>query len=120
VAELPSEPSEPAQVAGTLFPQIVLGVPAYPLGFGSAAWLEASERFFLLIGQRRALLEECATPVQGSIQWDQSALGGKPKGKPGWGAAGKTLGFGWLKGNGVVRVFAMSKRHKATLLPLCP
>ena len=106
-----------------LLEHFVLGVPAYRLRFRMKAFrfpasLEATERFFLLIRQTMALLEECAAPLEGSIECDESAFGGKRKGKRGWGAAGKTLVFGILKRDGVVRVFPVSNRQKATLLPL--
>lgn len=96
----------------------VFGVPAYRLRFRSPASLEATERFFLLIRKTIAVLEECQTPLQGSIECDESTFGGHRKGKRGWGAAGKTLVFGIYKRNGVVRVFAVDDRKRATLLPL--
>ncbi|MBV9865564.1 MAG: IS1595 family transposase [Abitibacteriaceae bacterium] len=101
-----------------LLEHFVLGVPAYRLRFRSPASLAATERFFLLIRRTMALLEECDKALVGSIECDESAFGGKRKGKRGWGAAGKTLVFGLLKRNGVVRVFAVSNRQQATLLPL--
>ena len=96
----------------------VFGVPAYRLRFRGPASTEATERFFLLIRQTMALLESCQEPLDGTIECDESSFGGHRKGRRGWGAAGKTLVFGILKRNGVVRVFAVDDRQKATLLPL--
>lgn len=96
----------------------VFGVPAYRLRFRSPASLPATERFFLLIRQTIALLEECDVPLDGSLECDETAFGGHRKGKRGWGAAGKTLVFGIYKRNGVVRIFPVDDRRKKTLLPL--
>ena len=107
----------------------VFGVPAYRLRFRGPASTEATERFFLLIRQTIAILESCREPLDGTIECDESSFDGHRKGKHrkgkrGWGTAGKTLVsgktlfFGILKRNGVVRVFAVDDRQKATLLPL--
>ena len=96
----------------------VFGVPAYRLRFRGPASPQATERFFLLIRQTMAILESCQEPLDGTIECDESSFGGHRKGKRGWGAAGKTLVFGILKRNGIVRVFAVDDRQKATLLPL--
>jgi transposase len=96
----------------------VFGVPAYRLRFRGPASTEATERFFLLIRQTIAILESCQEPLDGTIECDESSFGGHRKGNRGWDAAGKTLVFGILKRNGVVRVFAVDDRQKATLLPL--
>ena len=102
----------------------VFGVPAYRLCFRGPASTEATERFFLLIRQTIAILESCQEPLDGTIECDgtikcdESSFGGHRKGKRGWGAAGKrgwgaagkTLVFGILKRNGVVRVFAVDDR----------
>jgi hypothetical protein len=74
-----------------LLKHFVLGVPAYRLRFrlktfGCPVSLEATERFFLLIRQTMALLEECTGPLEGSVECGESAFGGKRKGKRSWGA----------------------------------
>ena len=74
----------------------VFGVPAYRLRFRGPASTEATERFFLLIRQTIAILESCREPLDGTIECDESSFGGHRKGKRGWGAAGKTLVFGFI------------------------
>lgn len=48
---------------------------------------------------------------------DESAFGGKRKGKRGWGAKGKILVLGILQRNGLVRVFPVQGRGAGKLLP---
>ncbi len=80
-----------------------------------------------MIRQTIAILESCQEPLDGAIECDESSFGGHRKGKrrapSGWGCSRqdvgvKTLVFGILKRNGVVRVFAVDDRRKAMLLPL--
>ena len=96
----------------------VLGVPAYRARFRAPASRPTMERFFRQIRQVMALHEELGMPFAGTIECDETMFGGRRQGKRGWGAAGKVLVFGMLKRNGVVRVFAVSSRRRAALLPL--
>jgi transposase len=77
-----------------------------------------TERFYRQIRAVMAIHEELTEPFEGAIECDETMLGGRRRGKRGWGATGKVLVFGMLKRNGVVRVFAVPNRQKATLLPL--
>jgi transposase len=101
-----------------LLEYFVLGVPAYRLRFRGRASLEATERFFLLIRQVIALVEEWEEPFEGSIECDETTFGGRKAGKRGWGAAGKVIVFGIYQRDGQVRVFPVNSRKQAELLPL--
>ena len=96
----------------------VLGVPAYRARFRAPASRPTTERFFRQIRSVLALHEEVTTAFEGAIECDETLFGGHRRGKRGWGATGKVLVFGMLKRNGVVRVFPVESRSRATLLPL--
>jgi transposase len=101
-----------------LLEYFVLGVPAYRARFRAPCSRPTTERFYRQIRAVMAISEELAAPFEGAIECDETMLGGRRRGKRGWGASGKVLIFGMLKRNGVVRVFAVPNRQKATLLPL--
>lgn len=103
----------------------VLGVPAYRARFRAPCSRPTTERFYRQVRAVMAIHEELAEPFEGAIECDETMLGGRRRGKRGWGASGKVLIFGVLKRNGVVlkrngvvRVFAVPNRQKATLRPL--
>ena len=95
-----------------------LTAPASGLRLRSPASRPTTERFFGQIRQVLALHEEVTAAFEGAIECDETLFGGHPKGKRGWGAAGKVLVFGMLKRDGVVRVFPVESRSRAVLLPL--
>lgn len=101
-----------------LLEYFVLGVPAYRARFRAPCSRPTTERFYRQIRAVMAISEELAAPFEGAIECDETMLGGRRRGKRGWGASGKVLIFGMLQRNGVVRVFAVPDRQKATLLPL--
>ena len=101
-----------------LLEYFVLGVPAYRARFRAPCSRPTTERFYRQIRAVMAIHEELAQPFEGAIECDETMLGGRRRGKRGWGASGKVLIFGMLKRDGVVRVFAVPNRQKATLLPL--
>jgi len=41
-----------------------------------------------------ALDQECDDPFDGSLELDETMIGGRRKGKRGWGAGGKVIVFG--------------------------
>lgn len=96
----------------------VLGVPAYRARFRSPCSRPTTERFFRQIRQVLALYEEVTSALDGVIECDETMFGGHRKGKRGWGATGKVLVFGMLKRDGMVRVFSVESRNRATLLSL--
>lgn len=96
----------------------VPGVPADRLRFRPPVSLRATERFFRLCRQALALAEDCRRPFSGEIECDEALLGGRRKGKRGWGAAGKVMVFGILQRDGRVKVFAVEGRGRDELLPL--
>jgi len=95
-----------------------LGVPAYRLRFRIAASGRSIERFYRIIRACCMLEEGMSAPFDGAIECDETMIGGRHKGKRGWGAAGKVIVFGILKRNGRVKVFPVSDRKHATLLSL--
>ncbi len=101
-----------------LLEYFVLGVPAYRARFRAPCSRPTTERFYRRIRAVMAIHEELMEPFEGAIECDETMLGGRRRGKRGWGASGKVLIFGMLKRDGVVRVFAVPNRQKATLLPL--
>ena len=101
-----------------LLEYFVPGVAAYRARFRAPCSRPTTERFYRQIRAVMAISEELAAPFEGAIECDETMLGGRRRGKRGWGASGKVLIFGMLKRDGVVRVFAVPNRQKATLLPL--
>ncbi len=101
-----------------LLEYFVLGVPAYRARFRAPCSRATTERFYRQIRAVMALHEELAAPFEGAIECDETMLGGRRRGKRGWGASGKVLIFGMLKRDGVVRVFPVESRSRAVLLPL--
>ena len=114
LAELPFEPSQQVQAAG----MFCLWSACLPAAF-SRPGLDRGERAFLFVDwPDNGVVGKLPGPLDGTVQCDESSFGGHRKGRRGWGAAGKRLVFGILKRNGVVCVFAVDDRQKATLLPL--
>jgi transposase len=95
----------------------VLGVPAYRARFRAPSSRPTTERFYRQIRAVMALHEELLEPFEGAIECDETMLGGRRRGKRGWGAGGKVLLFGMLKRDGVVRVFPVESRSREVLLP---
>ena len=55
---------------------------------------------------------------EGSIELDESCFGGRRKGRPGRGAAGKVVVFGILKRNGLVYTVVVDNAKSDTLMPV--
>lgn len=102
----------------SLLEKFVLGVPAYRYRFRGPASLPTMERFFRKIRVVLAHHEDCRKPFKGTIECDESSVGGHRRGKRGWGAAGKTIVLGIMQRNGIVRVFPVPARKKSCILPL--
>lgn len=96
----------------------VLGVPVYRLRFKLFGNRKTIEQFFRTIRAVLCLAEQYEPILEGIIECDEAAFGGKRKGKRGWGARGKILVFGMMKRNGKVRVIPVSSRETETLIPL--
>jgi len=96
----------------------VYGVPGYRLRFRKIASPKAIERFFRLIRACCANEERCREPFEGSVECDETMIGGARPGKRGWGAAGKVIVFGILRRNGKVQVFPLKKRKKKAIIDL--
>ena len=58
------------------------------------------------------------TPLGGTVEADETYVGGKRPGKPGRGAAGKTIVFGMLKRGGDVMAKVVPNVSKRTLYPI--
>lgn len=98
-----------------LLDYFVLGVPAYRLRFRGPCWRTTVEKFFRLIRQVLSIAEDCTEPFAGQIECDETMFGGQRTGKRGWGAAGKVIVLGILQRDGVVRVFPIKGRGRATI-----
>jgi transposase len=64
------------------------------------------------------LQEDLRGAFGGSVECDETMIGGKRKGKRGWGAAGKVIVLGILQRNGRVKVFAVPNRSNKSLIEL--
>jgi transposase len=98
-----------------LLDYFVLGVPAYRLRFRGPCSRTTIEKFFRLIRQVLSIAEDCTEPFAGQIECDETMFGGQRTGKRGWGAAGKVIVLGILQRDGVVRVFPIKGRGRATI-----
>lgn len=94
----------------------VFGVPVYRLRFRVKVSAPAAERFYRLIRAACAHVEDLRAPMFGQLELDETTFGGRRKGKPGWGAAGKVIVFGILKRNGQVKVTPISRRNHREIL----
>lgn len=102
----------------SLLEKFVLGVPAYRYRFRGPASLPTMERFFRQIRAVLAYHEGCREPFTGSIECDETTVGGHRRGKRGWGAAGKTIVLGIMQRDGIVRAFPVPARQQRYVLPL--
>lgn len=98
-----------------LLEYFVLGVPAYRLRFRSPVSRATTEKFFRLIRRVLSINEECAEPFTGVIECDETMFVGYREGKRGWGAGGKVIVLGILQRDGLVRVFPIKGRDRATI-----
>ena len=96
----------------------VLGVPVYRQRFRAPASAPTIERFYRLIRACCAHVEELREPFEGSIECDETAIGGARRGKRGWGAGGKVIVLGILQRNGQVQVFAVPARKGNRIIGL--
>jgi transposase len=75
-----------------------LGVPSYRQRFRSPVSAKTRERFYRLARAVCAQAEELREPFWGTLECDETPFGGARHGKRGWGAAGKVIVFGIVKG----------------------
>jgi len=95
-----------------------LGVPAYRLRFRMRASQRSMERFYRIIRSCCVLEEDMRGLFDGATECDETMVGGRRKGKRGWGTAGKVIVFGILRRNGKVKVFPVADRKYQTLIDL--
>jgi transposase len=96
-----------------------LGVPAYRLRFVVPLSEATVLRFYSQV--REAIFRETEAELRelaGALELDESAFGGRRKGKRGWGAEGKVVVFGIYKRNGTVHTFPLPARKRGHVLPL--
>lgn len=108
-----------AQLRSKLVEYFCLGVPAYRLRWRVPLSQPTIQRVFRSF--REAIYRESIRDTEaltGSLELDETMVGGRRRGKRGWGAAGKVVVFGILKRDGVVRVFPVPRRRKRHVLPL--
>jgi len=86
--------------------------------FRGIASAPAIERFLRLIRACCAYEEHFRFPFEGTIECDESSLGGHRRRKRGWGATGKIVVFGILKRNGLIQAFPVQGRSSADLIGL--
>lgn len=77
-----------------LLEYFVLGVPAYRARFRAPCSRSTTERFYRQIRAVMAIHEELAAPFEGAIECDETMLGGRRRGKRGWGAGAPWAGQG--------------------------
>ena len=99
-----------------LLQRFVWGVPVYRQRFNGLACAPATERFHRLIRACMAWAEEFREPFEGSLECDETAFGGAPHGKRGWGAYGKVIVFGIIKRNGQVKAMPIAAHSRAEVM----
>lgn len=99
-----------------LLRRFVWGVPVYRQRFGSPASAPAVERFYRLVRACMAWAEELREPFEGALECDETTFGGARHGKRGWGACGKVIVFGIVKGNGQVKALPIAAHSRAEVM----
>lgn len=67
---------------------------------------------------RSVMTEEETVVLKGIVEIDECLLGGKARGKRGWGANNKVCVFGMIERNGKVRLEIVENRKRQTLIPI--
>ncbi len=104
---------------GRLLEYFCLGVPAFRLRHQVPLNRKTIERWFTILRLAIYTSTVLEKPIlNGALEIDESAFGGKHPGKRGWGAVGKHLAFGIYQRNGKVITFPITSRAQRTLKPL--
>lgn len=66
----------------------------------------------------RKLMDEGSIFLEGVVEVDEALIGGRKKGKRGWGAEGKTTLFGMVEKGGKAKIKTVDGRSKEIILPI--